>query len=62
MTGHTDAAAERPQRHERAAPRPFAARLINRDGDPYGYLDQCPHQGPDGAPLLHGEKVAVLAR
>ncbi|HEX8630558.1 MAG TPA: hypothetical protein VF755_20555 [Catenuloplanes sp.] len=63
MTGHTDAAAaERPQRHERAAPRPFAARLINRDGDPDRIWTNAHIKGPDGAPQLHGEKVAVLAR
>lgn len=37
-------------------------RLVDKHGQPYrvwinGYI-----KGPDGAPLLHGEKVAVLAR
>lgn len=37
-------------------------RLVDKHGTPYrvwinGYI-----KGPDGAPLLHGEKVAVLAR
>lgn len=37
-------------------------RLINRDGDPYRIWINAHIKGPDGAPLLHGEKVAVLAR
>ena len=31
-------------------------------GDSAAFGDQRPHQGADGDPLLHGEKVAVLAR
>ena len=37
-------------------------RLIDRDGNPYRIWINAHIKGPDGAPLLHGEKVAVLAR
>ncbi|MFJ6953818.1 hypothetical protein ACWEEK_26170 [Micromonospora aurantiaca (nom. illeg.)] len=37
-------------------------RLIDRDGHPYRIWINAHIKGPDGAPLLHGEKVAVLAR
>ena len=37
-------------------------RLIDRDGRPYRIWINAHIKGPDGAPLLHGEKVAVLAR
>jgi hypothetical protein len=37
-------------------------RLIDRDGHPYRIWIHAHIKGPDGAPLLHGEKVAVLAR
>jgi hypothetical protein len=37
-------------------------RLIDRDGNPYRIWIHAHIKGPDGAPLLHGEKVSVLAR
>jgi hypothetical protein len=37
-------------------------RLIDRDGRPYRIWINDHIKGPDGAPLLLGEKVAVLAR
>jgi hypothetical protein len=37
-------------------------RLIDRDGNPYRIWINAHIKGPDGAPLLLGEKVAVLAR
>lgn len=37
-------------------------RLIDRDGHPYRVWIHAHIKGPDGAPLLHGEKVSVLAR
>ncbi|MEV0269873.1 hypothetical protein AB0H43_13930 [Hamadaea sp. NPDC050747] len=37
-------------------------RLVNRDGVPYRIWIHAHIKGPDGAPLLHGEKVAVLGR
>ncbi|WP_328463592.1 hypothetical protein OHA21_38345 [Actinoplanes sp. NBC_00393] len=37
-------------------------RLTDRDGNPYRIWINAHIKGPDGAPLLHGEKVAVLAR
>jgi hypothetical protein len=37
-------------------------RLHDKDGQPYRIWINAYIKGPDGAPLLHGEKVAVLAR
>jgi hypothetical protein len=37
-------------------------RLYDLDGNPYRIWIHAYIKGPDGAPLLHGEKVAVLAR
>jgi len=37
-------------------------RLVDRNGVPYRIWIHAHIKGPDGAPLLHGEKVAVLAR
>ena len=37
-------------------------RLHDKDGQPYRIWIHAHIKGPDGAPLLHGEKVAVLAR
>jgi hypothetical protein len=37
-------------------------RLRDRDGRPYRIWINAYIKGPDGAPLLHGEKVSVLAR
>ncbi|ROO63002.1 hypothetical protein EDC02_5011 [Micromonospora sp. Llam0] len=37
-------------------------RLHDKDGNPYRIWIHAYIKGPDGAPLLHGEKVAVLAR
>jgi len=37
-------------------------RLHDKDGRPYRIWINAYIKGPDGAPLLHGEKVAVLAR
>jgi len=37
-------------------------RLHDRNGQPYRIWINAFIKGPDGAPLLHGEKVAVLAR
>lgn len=37
-------------------------RLTDRDGVPYRIWIHAHVKGPEGAPLLHGEKVAVLAR
>jgi hypothetical protein len=37
-------------------------RLHDKDGQPYRIWINAHIKGPDGAPLLHGEKVAVLAR
>ncbi|MET8147856.1 hypothetical protein ACIBSW_24880 [Actinoplanes sp. NPDC049668] len=37
-------------------------RLIDPNGRPYRIWIHAHIKGPDGAPLLHGEKVAVLAR
>jgi hypothetical protein len=37
-------------------------RLIDKQGQPYRIWINAHIKGPDGAPLLHGEKVAVLAR
>ena len=37
-------------------------RLTDRDGNPYRIWIHAHIKGPDGAPLLHGEKISVLAR
>ncbi|MFF4940755.1 hypothetical protein [Micromonospora sp. NPDC000729] len=37
-------------------------RLIDRDGNPYRTWINAHIKGPVGVPLLHGGKVAVLAR
>jgi hypothetical protein len=37
-------------------------RLVDAHGQPYRIWIHAHIKGPDGAPLLHGEKVAVLAR
>jgi len=37
-------------------------RLIDKHGNPYRIWIHAHIKGPDGAPLLHGEKVAILAR
>jgi hypothetical protein len=37
-------------------------RLVDKDGQPYRIWIHVHIKGPNGAPLLHGEKVAVLAR
>jgi hypothetical protein len=37
-------------------------RLVTKEGQPYRVWVQAHIKGPDGAPLLLGEKVAVLAR
>ena len=37
-------------------------RLHDKDGQPYRIWIHAHIKGPDGAPLLHGEKVSVLAR
>ena len=36
--------------------------LVDRDGQPYRIWIHTHIKGPDGAPLLHGEKVSILAR
>jgi hypothetical protein len=36
--------------------------LRDRDGNPYRIWVHAHIKGPDGAPLLGGEKVAILAR
>jgi len=37
-------------------------RLVDKHGRPYRIWIHAHVKGPDGAPLLHGEKVAILAR
>lgn len=37
-------------------------RLVDKQGQPYRTWVNGHIKGPTGAPLLHGEKVAVLAR
>ncbi len=37
-------------------------RLVDKQGNPYRIWIHAHIKGPDGAPLLHGEKVAILAR
>ena len=37
-------------------------RLTDKHGNPYRIWIHAHIKGPDGAPLRHGEKVAILAR
>lgn len=48
--------------HVRFMVRGHWRRLIDTDGRPYRIWIHAHIKGPDGAPLLHGEKVSILAR